>query len=406
MSISLIDEAADYVFKLFKEKLSHQYVYHNYQHTYETVEACKKLSAHYQLSQDEKEDLLLAAWFHDTGYVYAYEGHEDKSREMAKLFLEEKGVPAGRIETIISCIGATKRQVEPSSLIEQILCDADISSTGSRIFFSRAELLREEWDNFNIGVSSDLEWERTQFKFLSEVNYHTSFAQELYGIQLSLNLHEQRAKLKKIEKKEAKRERELAQSKAQPKRGIETMFRSIYHMHINLSAIADNKANMMIHINSIIISVMMGIVGAKFSFLGTSFKQTQKMIIPVISLLVTGIFSIIFAILSAKPKITNKIASCNELQEAKNVNILFFGNFSNLTIEEFELQMKELMKSEDLLYGNMIKDLYYLGKVLTNKYRLLKYSYLCFMIGLIITVLLTLFIIMYLRKQAHQTSFL
>jgi hypothetical protein len=139
-------------------------------------------------------------------------------------------------------------------------------------------------------------------------------------------------------------------------------------------------------------------VGAKFSFLGTSFKENQRFIFPVISLLLTGLASIIFAILSAKPKVTEKVSSLDELKK-KKVSVLFFGNYSNLTIQEFESQMKELMKSQELLYGNMIRDLYYLGKVLTQKYKLLRYSYLAFMLGLIITVFLVILIIVHLKEE-------
>jgi hypothetical protein len=118
----------------------------------------------------------------------------------------------------------------------------------------------------------------------------------------------------------------------------------------------------------------------------------------VISLLLTGLASVIFAILSAKPKVRGKISSLEELK-MKKVSVLFFGNYSNLTIHEFESQMKELMKSQELLYGNMIRDLYFLGKVLNQKYKLLRYSYVAFMLGLIITVFLVILIIVHLKEE-------
>jgi predicted metal-dependent HD superfamily phosphohydrolase len=394
----LIEEANEYIFELFKEKLSHKYVYHNYQHTLETVEVCERLAKEFEINEEAKEILLLAAWFHDSGYISTYKGHEEESIEIAKVFLQERKYPLTKIEQVCQCIIATKRSHSPTNLIEDILCDADIASVGDKNFFAKADLLRTEWENFGIASCSEKKWAETQMDFLSSVTFHTAQAQKFYGEQLALNLQEQGKMLKKLQKKENKKNKDINKNKAQPKRGIETMFRSIYHSHIQLSSIADNKANMMIHINTIIISIMLTVVGAKFSFLGTSFKENQRFIFPVISLLLTGLASIIFAILSAKPKVTEKITSLDELQE-KRVSILFFGNYSNLTIQEFESQMKELMKSQELLYGNMIRDLYFLGKVLTQKYKLLRYSYLAFMLGLIITVFLVILIIVHLKEE-------
>jgi predicted metal-dependent HD superfamily phosphohydrolase len=394
----LIEEANEYIFELFKEKLSHKYVYHNYQHTLETVDVCIKLASEFEINEEAKEILLLAAWFHDSGYIYSYKGHEEKSAVIAKEFLEQKNYPQSKLEQVINCILSTTRERGTTNLIEDILCDADIASVGDKNFFAKAELLRTEWENFGIASCNDKKWAQTQMDFLSSVTFHTAQAQKLFGEQLALNLQEQRAELKKLQKKENKKNKDINKNKAQPKRGIETMFRSIYHSHIHLSSIADNKANMMIHINTIIISIMLTVVGAKFSFLGTSFKENQRFIFPVISLLLTGLASIIFAILSAKPKVTEKISSIDEIKR-KNVSVLFFGNYSNLTIQEFESQMKDLMKSQELLYGNMIRDLYYLGKVLTQKYKLLRYSYLAFMLGLIITVFLVILIIVHLKEE-------
>ena len=71
----MVKDVSEYVFNLFKEKLSPDYVYHNYTHTFETVKACKKLSSTYNLTSRDYEILMLAAWFHDTGYVETYRDH-------------------------------------------------------------------------------------------------------------------------------------------------------------------------------------------------------------------------------------------------------------------------------------------------------------------------------------------
>jgi HD superfamily phosphodiesterase len=394
---NILEDVSRYVFDLFKEKLSHDYVYHNYQHTLETVETCRKIARGYEdLREEELEVLLVAAWFHDTGYTIIYKGHEDKSMEIAKQYLESFGYAEGKISSVLECIAGTKRGENPETLISKILSDADIVNIGEESFFAKADLLRAEWEKFKIRFCSELEWAETQLFFLQSTNFQTQEAQRLYGEQVQLNIQEQAKKLAKLNKKKEKKRKNHSLTNAQPKRGIETMFRSIYMSHINLSSIADSKANMMISINSLIISITLTLVGAKLSLLGTSFKENQVVIYPIIALLLTSLGAIIFAILSAKPQITKKINHLEEMKK-KNVSILFFGNYANVSLADFEGQMTELMKSEDQLYGNMIRDLYFLGKVLATKYTLIKVSYIVFMVGLILTVMVTVWVVIYLK---------
>jgi hypothetical protein len=311
--------------------------------------------------------------------------------------LEQRKCPKYKTQRILDCIDATKRGAKHTELIFKIIADADISSIGEKSFFDKSDLLKTEWEKFKIRFCSETEWAITQLEFLEAANFHTQEAQRIYGEQRLSNILEQRKRLQKLEKKKEKKKKEKTKTKAEPRRGIETMFRSIYMSHINLSSIADSKANMMISINSLIISITLTLVGAKLSLLGTSFKENQIVIYPIIALLLTSLGTIIFAILSAKPKVTHKIDHLEEIKK-KNVSILFFGNYANIKLDEFEVQMRELMKSENELYGNMIRDLYFLGKVLAKKYTLIRISYIIFMVGLIATVLITVWVVVYLKK--------
>ncbi|MEJ2596558.1 MAG: DUF5706 domain-containing protein, partial [bacterium] len=72
----------------------------------------------------------------------------------------------------------------------------------------------------------------------------------------------------------------------------------------------------------------------------------------------------------------------------KRINLLFFGNFYNMEMDEYEWAVKEMMDDQDYLYSSMIRDQYSLGKVIANKYRLLRIAYTIFMIGLIVSSLL------------------
>ena len=73
--------------------------------------------------------------------------------------------------------------------------------------------------------------------------------------------------------------------------------------------------------------------------------------------------------------------------EDRKINLLFFGNFHSVSLDEYLWAMKEMMKDKDYLYDSMVKDLYYLGKVLDRKYRLLRTTYMIFAVGILITVI-------------------
>jgi len=95
----------------------------------------------------------------------------------------------------------------------------------------------------------------------------------------------------------------------------------------------------------------------------------------------------VFAILSARPKVTSKVFTIDDVRRDR-ANILFFGNFVNMSLDDFTIGVKELMGDENRLYNNMIADIHSLGQVLSKKYRLLWLSYTVFMAGLSVSVVL------------------
>ncbi len=388
---SILRKAGDFVFSLFNERLSKKMVYHTYKHTSEVVEECKASAKAHQLSDRDTEVLLLAAWLHDTGYVDTYLGHEEKSIEIARKFLEANFYPADQIKEIEGCILATRKDQKPETLLEKILVDADLAHIGLDTFFSTSELLRVEWEIFLDKTFSQREWEQFQLDFLNNHTFETEHARKRYSEQLMLNIEEQRNRVLKAEKKKKKKKKEKLDNFAQPKRGIETMFRNVYRMHINLSAIADNKANMMISVNSIILSIVITYTGAQTAQAGSDFLQHRSLMIPLLVLLLTNLSSLVCAIISAQPEVTSMLKKGNkktlDAKPKRKVNVLFFGNFTKIPLQEFEDAMNGLLRNKDSLYNNMIMDIYYLGDVLTRKYQLLKFSYAIFMVGLVVTVL-------------------
>ena len=164
-----------------------------------------------------------------------------------------------------------------------------------------------------------------------------------------------------------------------PDRGIETMFRLTSKNHFTLSGIADNKASTLISISALIISIIVSVLVRRL-------QEDPQLIIPTVMLLITLMGTIIFAVLSTRPKVTSFTISREDITQRKG-NLLFFGNFINMPVEDYEWGIKELMGDRDYLYNNLIRDIYYLGVVLDKKYRYLRYAYNIFMYGLILSVI-------------------
>lgn len=163
------------------------------------------------------------------------------------------------------------------------------------------------------------------------------------------------------------------------KRGISDMFRTLYRTHLDLSGIADNKSNIMISINGIIISIILASISP-------GIDKNPWLLIPTALLLISCVCSMIFAVLSARPRISNEKITLEDVRSNK-ANILFFGNYHTMQREEFVEGLEELMQDSTNLYDNLSRDIYGVGKVLAKKYKLLRFSYDIFMIGLVLSVL-------------------
>jgi len=160
---------------------------------------------------------------------------------------------------------------------------------------------------------------------------------------------------------------------------VETMFRTTSTNHIRLSSMADSKAHIMISVNSIIISVILGVLFRRL-------EDYPNLIIPAFIFLLTGVLTIIFSVLATRPNINIGKFTKADI-DSKKTNLLFFGNFHKMSLEEYSWGMTEMMKDNDYVYGSMIQDIYHLGVVLGKKYRQLRIAYNIFMFGLIISVL-------------------
>ena len=378
--MSLLPIAKNYVENLFKDKLSSIYLYHNFIHTTHVVNKAMEIIQHSSISLDNEEKVLLALWFHDTGYTFGEEHHEEKSVEILKEFLQDKNVSPEFIAEVSSLILSTKNECIPQNLLEKIVKDADFGHLGSSSFNDVSELLRSEFSLTGKKSFSQEEWNKENLKLLQNHVFYTDYAQKNWEEAKKKNIKKLE---RKIEKKEEikKNEIEVAQKDGKSDRSVDTLFRVTLNNHTRLSDIADSKANILLSVNAIIISVCLTVLVPKLDT-----PRNAHLIIPTLLLLSSSVLTIIFAILSTKPNVT-KTQFTQEDVKRRKVNLLFFGNFQKMQLEEYQDAMMDMIKDRDFIYVSMVKDLYYLGKVLDRKYKLLSITYKIFMAGIIISVL-------------------
>ena len=111
---------------------------------------------------------------------------------------------------------------------------------------------------------------------------------------------------------------------------------------------------------------------------------------PMLILTTTCVIAIIFATLSTRPKITEGRFTKEDIVN-KTANLLFFGNFYNMHLDDFTYGFREMMNDKQFLYDSLTKDFYFLGQVLGKKYRYLSFCYLAFLIGIVTSVLSFIF---------------
>jgi predicted metal-dependent HD superfamily phosphohydrolase len=383
-SQSIVQKADDYVFDLFKSTSNTNLIFHDYKHTSDVVKGVNEIGAAVGLSSDELEIVTLAAWFHDVGYLDICKGHEQISITVARQFLAKENYD--KINEVANCILATELIKEPEGILQDIICDADTLNVGTSDYSLRSKLLRAEQEQITGVVVPDIEWINSELGFLKSHRFYTRYAQLNYNEVKAKNILQRHEELKKLNKKledqslKITEREEKNQRNRVPQRGIETMFRTTLRNHINLSSIADSKANLMLSINAIIISITI-------STLIPQYQTHPELIFPSVFMLSVCLLSIVFATLSTLPKVSQGVFTKDDVVK-KRTNLLFFGNFFKNTLEEFQWGMGEMMKDHDFLYGSMIRDLHSLGKVLHIKYHYLRMTYFIFMYGMILSVIL------------------
>lgn len=387
-----LETVGTFVRDYFFRNLDPSYLYHNFEHVEAVAGEVRKLlkDSDEEIADADRTAVILAAWFLDTGYARDATSPYEASAALAGEWMRERNYEAPLIDRVKALVLQVEGNELPAEdLAGRILHDARLSWLGRKRFSRRAEMLRLEKEHSQ-GEEIDLEdWAEEMEQLLVHTNYLTRAGQERYNERRIKNVKSQRSDILKIRKDAVKRN-----SGKNYGRGIDTLYRTSFRNHINLSRIADGKANMMISINTIILSILLAVSGAGFSLFEELFFANPLLILPIIILLLSSLVAVVFAVFSARPKVTEYAIKRQQLKVSDEASMLYFGNFLKLEKAEFISYLDGMKENQSRLYDDLAKDLYDLGQVLHKKYLLLTISYNTFVGGLILSVLT--FMVVYL----------
>ncbi len=377
----LLEKTDDFVLELFKDKLDEKFVYHNYTHTKRVVKSTREIIDNSEIGVKEKNALLLAAWLHDTGYTRSEDEHEEHSSHIAQEYLEEQGVDSDLISEVKRLIMATKFNGVPDGKLEEIMRDADSSHFAKDYYKETSELLRKELNLRGTDYSAK-EWRNENIKVFTELHrYYSPYAVKNWNVTKNENLLGLIKKKKKKKKKFKKEKIKVDLKNQSPERAIQTLFRTTLRNHIKLSDIADTKANILLSVNAIIISLALANLIPKLEQ-----ASNRHLLWPTLILILFSVASIILSIMSTRPNVTTGEFTDEQVQR-REVNLLFFGNFHKVPFDRYQKALMTLLDDKEEVYESLLKDLWLLGRVLNRKYNLLRWTYTIFMIGIISSVL-------------------
>lgn len=164
-----------HITKRLKNELPKYLYYHSTEHIKDVYTATKQIAASEGVKGENLKLLLIAAMYHDSGFMIQAKNHEKLSCNIVKETLPDFGFSSEQIKKICGMIMATKIPQNPQNHLEEILCDADLDYLGREDFFNIGNHLFEELKTYKI-VNTKRDWNRLQIGFLEQHNYFTKTA--------------------------------------------------------------------------------------------------------------------------------------------------------------------------------------------------------------------------------------
>lgn len=404
-AVNYLGKVELFAINVISEEFSDKLIYHDITHSHRVITGIKQIIAHESVTDSEKELLLIAGWFNILGYrdVERMEKIKDPysffeqcakcSVKEADTFLSSIDYPQGRIAQVLELLEDASPKSTPKSHLGKILADALTIQWASKKAKKRIKLRYQEFILLDLISTNKVGFYEAMIGYLKNHRYHTEYGKNVLEpkkLELIKKIEKEKKDLNRQEDQILSKELDITEEElkklkknlkkisGRDDRGIQTMFRTTSRNHYTLNQMVDRKANILISINAIILSLIIGRVIGKFEAL--CIHST-----PMVVLMISSVVSIVFAVLSIMPSKTHGEFSEQQVR-AKQGNLLFFGNYHNMSFRDYNWGMLQMLSDSDFLYTSMIRDLYYLGQQLSIKHKKIRIALAVFVIGIVLTV--------------------
>jgi hypothetical protein len=361
-------------------------VFHTFGRCKKLVKWVKVLSESYGLKSEDKLVLQAAAWLHSIGYTEDTRDDADATLRISGELLRALKLNDDIIERIQKLLLVKPGYHQPLNEMEEIICDAATWYLAKKSFLNQnIQHWKEHNTRTNESISKEL-WDEQAIAWIRNHQYFTLAGRTLLEEKKYRNLARLRAATEEgfvqyntettvvAPVKESKKKARTFSDK-----GIDTLFRTASANNQRISAMADNKAQILITVNAIILSAVISLILRKID-------QQLYLAYPTFLLIGVSLVTIVFYILAIRPHVTSGEFT-REAFDNREVNILFFGNYHRMDPNAFRTAMSDLLNSNELVYNNLIDDLYGQGTSVGRKFELLRIAYNVFMFGLVISVI-------------------
>jgi HD superfamily phosphodiesterase len=372
--------AAQHVFQIFRNAgPDNPLVFHNFGRARALVDASREIAKGAKLDDGDLPVLLLAAWFHDTGYAVGPKGNRKRSAEIARTFLVEQRQPQELVDAVAAAIQASDSP-SPDKPVQEVLYDALLLPIAGKDYLSLAEQFRLERDRRNGEVHSDVEWSRICIAFFDNHQFRTRYAQLEYNARRAENLVRLHKLLRKQIGQAADHDAEDAKVTKGVGKTVENLFDSITRNQVRLFQIADHRTSTMIHVNAIMTTVVVAVLLRRV-------EEHRELLIPTLLLLTVNLVTILLSILSMRTGRRELRRILGADAPVHDQNVLMFTNDTPWSLEEYRGRMNRLATDWPALQQTLVEDMYFIRKLLLDRAKALRITYDVFIAGLAISVL-------------------
>jgi hypothetical protein len=380
-------KAADKFLKAYFEKNTGASILYSYQFMSLLAKEAKHIAKSISLKGMDYQNAIVATWFRYAGVTDICLDRTETMTNILNSFFTEINYPEDEREVVENAILNIIKNKDAETDVHKVVADAVNSRLASLNFMEYVLLINKEVNRLKGLERSELYYASYFLNIFIRSHYYTDYATENYSLQREKNFQLLEKRIDKLNELKEDIERnniKLNSSSSLTNKETEDLFKMAFRNYNHLVSVADSKASLLIHVNSIIISVMLAFVLSKI-------EKNMFLLWPAVLLLIICMITILLSILASRPQKN----SFMEDKQCHSYQKFFFGSFDlidpsfrDADWEQYYQQLKGLFNnSKEMVYLEIYKESFNVRKVLSKKFDYLSKAYWVFIVGLLVSVI-------------------